>query len=77
MSNVRLVFSGKRLRAEREAMGLGRLKMARRAGFVVGPEAIKRYEDGNSAPKMDVVVALAAALEIPLERLMEREDAEG
>ena len=51
--------------------GLGRLKLARRIAFLVGPEAIQRYENEKVQPRYEVVRELAHALKCDVSDLTE------
>ncbi|BBN93865.1 MULTISPECIES: XRE family transcriptional regulator [Deinococcus] len=59
------VFNGERLRQAREAQGLTATTLAERIGK--SKQAISRYENGVDLPSGEVILALAAALEQPVQ----------
>ncbi len=65
-----MVFSGKRLRAAREAQGLTQLELALRVGVNDGPRAesiISAYERGQRDPSGKRVMLLARVLGVTAE----------
>jgi transcriptional regulator with XRE-family HTH domain len=66
---------GSRLKAVRERIGLSRSEAARRAG--IDPAMLHRIENAdNSAPTFETIVRLAQVLDIDLEWLARRADAD-
>lgn len=60
-------FSGQRLRKIRERSKLSRLGLAKKIDFLVGPEAIARYETEHITPRVDVAIRMADALGVSVE----------
>lgn len=56
---------------------MSRHNLAEHIGFDVSAATIKRYEDGHGIPPFDTAIRLAMALDVPIESLMEGDDAEG
>lgn len=55
--------------AERERLGISKSELARRAD--VTRQAVQNWEDGITKPNLTNSAALAAALEIPLQTIVE------
>jgi transcriptional regulator with XRE-family HTH domain len=60
---------GQHLRALREGAGLSRAELARRAGVPAG--TLRNWEGDKGFPGLPVLVRLAAALGVPVEKLAE------
>jgi transcriptional regulator with XRE-family HTH domain len=67
---------GQHLRGLREGAGLSRAELARRAGVPAG--TLRNWEGDRGFPSLPVLVRLAEALGVPVERFAEGvEDPEG
>lgn len=62
---------GKRLKQAREAIGLSLRALSER--IELSHTAIQKYEKGESFPSSDNLVKLAAAIQVPVERLFRPE----
>ena len=65
----------KNLSRERKARGLSQEELAARLG--VSRQAVSKWETGEAAPDLPKLLALADALELPLDTLCGRETADG
>ena len=66
-------FSGTKLLAIRRAAKMGRFELSRAINFIVGAQAILRYERGKSVPTLDVALRIADALAVGVEDLTDAE----
>jgi transcriptional regulator with XRE-family HTH domain len=62
----------KRVRSLRERKGWSQSELARRAG--IGVSTLSEIEAGQSAPRLDTLVALAHALGAPLETFLHADE---
>ena len=63
-SRISVRFSGKLLEKHRKAKDMSRWKLSIAIDHVVGPWAIQDYERHGVVPNVDVVLRLAAALDV-------------
>ncbi|MFD8937342.1 helix-turn-helix domain-containing protein [Streptomyces sp. NPDC059578] len=59
---------GDRIRAARRAARLSQERLAERAGM--DRQALNRIEQGHSAPRIDTLIRIADALDVPLSSLV-------
>src|SRR5581483_1407618 len=70
-SDVDLVTFGQRLRHLRRARGMTLSDLGERVGRA--PSQLSLLENGRREPKLSLLQALAAALEVPVEELLRRQ----
>lgn len=63
-----MAFSGKRLQQIRKLRGLSQSQLAKAAGLPVA--SLQKWEIGYRNPKLDALIALAAALDVQLAELV-------
>lgn len=65
-------FSGKKVKSTREAFGWSVVDLSfevRKEGAKIHPATIKNYENGSTEPKASRLVAIANALDLPINSL--------
>ena len=70
---VNMRQTGERISALREARGLTVRQLQRLLGFVT-PQAIYKWQHGETLPTIDNLVALSAILEVPIEEILVTDD---
>ncbi len=63
-SSLAALRFGTRLRYRRQALGLGQVEVSERTDLRVSQGTVSRLEAGRSVPRLDVVYALADALDV-------------
>ena len=63
-----------KLKLARAASGLSLRELQAKVGQVVGAQAISKYERGVTKPRSNALVALASALDVPLDFLLAGDD---
>ena len=70
---VNMRQTGERISALREARGLTVRQLQRLLGFAT-PQAIYKWQHGETLPTIDNLVALSAILEVPIEEILVTND---
>lgn len=66
---VNMRRTGERISALREQRGLTVRQLQRLLGFAT-PQAIYKWQHGETLPTIDNLVALSAILDVPIERIL-------
>lgn len=70
---VNMRLTGQRISALREARGLTVRQLQRMLGFAT-PQAIYKWQHGETLPTIDNLVALSAILNVPIEEILVTSD---
>ena len=70
---VNMRLTGERISALRQARGLTVRQLQRMLGFAT-PQAIYKWQHGETLPTIDNLVALSAILEVPIEEILVTDD---